>query len=152
MQRVQQNLARIGVRAGCIVADARDIQSWWDGVVFDRILLDAPCSASGVIRRHPDIKSLRRDDDIAQLVELQQQILSAAWPLLKPGGELLYITCSVLRAENEQQIKTFLSSHPQAQELAIDASLGLACAHGRQCLPGENGGDGFYFARLKKIG
>jgi len=152
MQRVQQNLVRTRVHAECIVADARDTQSWWDGTAFDRILLDAPCSASGVIRRHPDIKSLRRDDDIAPLVELQQQILCAAWPLLKSGGELLYITCSVLRAENEQQIETFLSSHPQAQELAIDASLGITCAHGRQCLPGENGGDGFYFARLKKTG
>ncbi len=152
MQRVQQNLARIGVQAECIVADARDSESWWDGVAFDRILLDAPCSASGVIRRHPDIKSLRRDDDIAALVELQQQILRAAWSALKPGGELFYVTCSVLRAENEQQIEAFLSSQPQAQELAIDASLGIACAHGRQCLPGDNGGDGFYFARLKKSG
>jgi 16S rRNA (cytosine967-C5)-methyltransferase len=150
MKRVQQNLLRTQVHAECIVADARDTQSWWDGVAFDRILLDAPCSASGVIRRHPDIKSLRRDDDIAVLVALQQQILCAAWSLLKAGGELLYVTCSVLRAENEQQIETFLSSHPQAEELAIDASLGSACAHGRQCLPGENGGDGFYFARLKK--
>lgn len=152
MQRVQQNLQRTRTTAECIVADARDVQSWWNGVAFDRILLDAPCSASGVIRRHPDIKSLRRDDDIAVLVELQQQILRAAWATLKPGGELLYVTCSLLRAENERQIESFLSSQPGAEELAIDASLGLACAHGRQLLPGEMGGDGFYFARLRKPG
>jgi 16S rRNA (cytosine967-C5)-methyltransferase len=152
MQRVQQNLQRTRTRAECIVADAREVESWWNGIVFDRILLDAPCSASGVIRRHPDIKSLRRDDDIAALVELQQQILRAAWSTLKPGGELLYVTCSLLRVENEQQIENFLSSHPEAQELAIASSLGMACGHGRQCLPGEMGGDGFYFARLRKPG
>lgn len=151
MQRVAQNLLRSQTQAECIVADARDTQHWWNGVMFDRILLDAPCSASGVIRRHPDIKSLRRDEDIAPLVTLQQQILSAAWPLLKPGGELLYVTCSLLRAENEQQITVFLASHPDAEVLAIDTALGIACAHGRQILPGEQDGDGFYYARLGKI-
>lgn len=150
MQRVRQNLARLHLDAECIVADARDTRLWWDGVVFDRILIDAPCSASGVIRRHPDIKSLRRDEDIETLVELQQQILCAAWPLLKPGGELLYVTCSVLRAENEQQIERFMHAHADAEELAMELSPGIACGHGRQCLPGDNDGDGFYFASLKK--
>jgi len=150
MQRLQQNLQRSRVRAECIVADAREVQSWWNGVVFDRILLDAPCSATGVIRRHPDIKSLRRDADIALLVELQQQILAAAWQTLKPGGELLYVTCSLLRAENEQQIERFLSYQGDAEELVITGLPGQACAHGWQCLPGDMGGDGFYFARLRK--
>jgi 16S rRNA (cytosine967-C5)-methyltransferase len=151
MQRVEQNLARIQKTAECIVADARQPQDWWNGDVFDRILLDAPCSASGVIRRHPDIKSLRRDEDIAQLTALQQQILQAVWPVLRPGGELLYVTCSVLRAENELQITEFLRRHSDALEIALDASLGIACVHGRQLLPAENDGDGFYFARLRKL-
>ncbi|MGB5397690.1 MAG: 16S rRNA (cytosine(967)-C(5))-methyltransferase RsmB [Gammaproteobacteria bacterium] len=151
MQRVQQNLARIQTTAECIVADARHPQDWWNGVAFDRILLDAPCSASGVIRRHPDIKSLRRDEDIAQLTELQQQILQAIWPTLRPGGDLLYVTCSVLRAENELQIAEFLRLHSDAHEIALDASLGVACVHGRQLLPAENDGDGFYFAHLRKL-
>jgi len=148
---VQQNLARIQRAAECIVADARRTQDWWNGVAFDRILLDAPCSASGVIRRHPDIKSLRRDADIAQLTELQQQILHAVWPTLKPGGVLLYVTCSVLRAENEQQIAAFLRQHSDAREIPLDQSLGIGCSHGRQLLPAENEGDGFYFAQLGKL-
>lgn len=151
MQRVQQNLERTRTQAQCIVADARDPASWWDGVGFDRILLDAPCSASGVIRRHPDIKSLRRETDIAPLVMLQQEILQAAWSMLKPGGELLYVTCSLLRAENQQQIARFLAQQADAEELAMSSTLGHACEHGRQLLPGEDDGDGFYFARLRKL-
>ena len=151
MQRVAQNLARMGQSAECIVADARAVQDWWNGVAFDRILLDAPCSASGVIRRHPDIKSLRRDADIAALTELQQQILQAVWPTLRPGGDLLYVTCSVLRAENEIQIAQFLQQHSDAEEILLDESLGIACRHGRQLLPDEDDGDGFYFARLRKL-
>lgn len=150
MQRVQQNLLRCQMYAECIVGDAQQPQSWWNGELFDRILLDAPCSATGVIRRHPDIKSLRRAEDIAALVELQQNILCAAWPLLKPGGTLLYVTCSLLRAENEQQIAGFLASHGEARHSVLDAAVGIACDYGRQLLPGENNGDGFYFARLQK--
>ncbi len=151
MQRVQQNLTRTRTQAECVVADACNPDIWWDGVAFDRILLDAPCSGSGVIRRHPDIKSLRRDTDIAQLVGLQQQILQTAWRALKPGGELLYVTCSLLRAENQQQIAQFLAQQPDAAELVISPALGHACEHGRQLLPGEDDGDGFYFARLGKL-
>jgi len=150
MQRLQQNLDRLGLRARLIVADATDVQGWWDRRLFDRILVDAPCSASGVIRRHPDIKSLRQADDLASLTVIQQQILAQAWGMLKPGGTLLYVTCSVLKRENEQQIERLLSATEQATEVDIDENWGHSCRHGRQLLPGELDGDGFYFARLKK--
>jgi 16S rRNA (cytosine967-C5)-methyltransferase len=150
MQRVSENLQRLKLEAELKVADARAYQQWWDGVTFDRILIDAPCSASGVIRRHPDIKTLRRASDIAQLVELQAGILSSAWQMLAVGGELLYITCSVFRDENEQQIALFLARHNDAVELAIQVDWGQPCRHGRQLLPGEQDADGFYFCRLQK--
>jgi 16S rRNA (cytosine967-C5)-methyltransferase len=150
MHRLQQNLDRLGLRARLIVDDATDAQGWWDGQLFDRILVDAPCSASGVIRRHPDIKSLRQADDLASLTVIQQQILAQAWGMLKPGGTLLYVTCSVLKRENEQQIEQLLSTTEQASEVVIDENWGRSCRHGRQLLPGELDGDGFYFARLKK--
>ncbi len=150
MQRVQQNLDRLGLHAGLIVGDATDIQAWWDGRMFDRILVDAPCSASGVIRRHPDIKSLRHADDLDALTTVQQQILLHALSMLKPGGTLLYVTCSVLKRENEQQIAQLLSASEEVVEVAIDEIQGMPCAHGRQLLPGDMDGDGFYYARLKK--
>ncbi|MCC7221531.1 MAG: 16S rRNA (cytosine(967)-C(5))-methyltransferase RsmB, partial [Candidatus Contendobacter sp.] len=114
------------------------------------ILLDAPCSATGVIRRHPDIKLLRRAGDIAALAGQQRAILASLWPLLKPGGRLLYATCSVLRQENDQVIAAFLAAHPDAKEQPINAYWGRALAHGRQILPGEAGMDGFYYALLIK--
>jgi 16S rRNA (cytosine967-C5)-methyltransferase len=150
MQRVQQNLDRLGLHAGLIVGDATDAQSWWDGRLFDRILVDAPCSASGVIRRHPDIKSLRHADDLDSLAQTQQQILLQALSMLKPGGTLLYVTCSVFRRENEQQVAQLLSVSEEVVEVAIDELWGIPCRHGRQLLPGDMGGDGFYYARLKK--
>ncbi|MBD3671298.1 MAG: 16S rRNA (cytosine(967)-C(5))-methyltransferase, partial [Gammaproteobacteria bacterium] len=131
-------------------ADFADTVKWWDGKPFDRILLDAPCSASGVIRRHPDIKLLRRNEDIEQLAELQSRILEALWPTLKPGGHLLYITCSVLAAENVEQISAFLSHHKDARSLPLDVPWGHTCEAGRQILPGEDGMDGFYYALLQK--
>jgi 16S rRNA (cytosine967-C5)-methyltransferase len=150
MQRVQQNLDRLGLHAELIVGDAVDIQSWWDGRMFDRILVDAPCSASGVIRRHPDIKSLRHADDLDALTQIQQQILKRALSMLKPGGTLLYVTCSVLKRENEQQIAQLLSAGEEAVEIDIDEIRGILCGHGQQLLPGDMDGDGFYYARLKK--
>jgi len=150
MQRVQQNLDRLGLHADLIVGDATDTQSWWDGRMFDRILVDAPCSASGVIRRHPDIKSLRHADDLDSLTQIQQQILLQALSMLKPGGTLLYVTCSVLKRENEEQIAQLLSAREEAAESAMDEDWGIPCGHGRQLLPGDLDGDGFYFARLKK--
>lgn len=149
MQSVQQNLDRLGLQALLIVGDATDARSWWNGDLFDRILLDAPCSASGVIRRHPDIKSLRQPNDLGALTETQHRILQQAWLMLKPGGVLLYVTCSVLKQENEQQIERLLSAG-DAEEITIDESWGIACRHGRQLLPGDEDGDGFYFAKLKK--
>lgn len=150
MQRVQQNLDRLGLQASLVVGDATDVSGWWDGKPFDRILVDAPCSASGVIRRHPDIKSLRQADDLGRLTEIQQQILQQAWRMLKPGGVLLYVTCSVLRQENQQRVEQLLSATTGVEEDTIDVSWGIECSHGRQLLPGDSGGDGFYYARLKK--
>ena len=150
MQRVQQNLERLGLRASLVVGDATDASAWWNSRPFDRILVDAPCSASGVIRRHPDIKSLRQPDDLDSLQEIQQQILQQAWRMLRPGGVLLYVTCSVFRRENQQQIETLLSTTPTAEESMLEVSWGIACSYGRQLLPGESEGDGFYYARLKK--
>ena len=155
MLRVSENLQRLklGSRAELIVADARKSEQWWhSGDQFDRILIDAPCSASGVIRRHPDIKTLRRDTDIEPLIKLQSEILMSAWPMLKPGGELLYITCSIFRDENQNQIKTFLAKNADAGEIKIEVNWGEACEYGRQLLPGERDADGFYFCRLKKTG
>ena len=150
MQKVRQNLDRLGFQAQLIIGDATRASGWWDGGEFDRILVDAPCTASGVIRRHPDIKSLRQQTDLQALTETQLQILDQGWRMLKPGGILLYVTCSVLKQENEQQIAHLLSAHTDAAEVAIDAAWGIACEHGRQLLPGEMNGDGFYFAKLQK--
>ncbi|HUL11959.1 MAG TPA: 16S rRNA (cytosine(967)-C(5))-methyltransferase RsmB [Methylococcaceae bacterium] len=148
--RIRENLSRAGVRATVLTANATEPSTWWDGKPFDRILLDAPCSATGVIRRHPDIKLLRQPEDIAQLQTLQRRILEAVWPLLAEGGVLLYATCSILRRENEAQIADFLGSHPQAREMPITADWGRSMPCGRQILTGEAGMDGFYYARLCK--
>lgn len=150
LQRLRETLNRLGLTAPCQVGDAADPGGWWDGQPFDRILLDAPCSASGVIRRHPDIKLLRRPDDIPRLAATQQQILHALWPLLKPGGMLLYVTCSVMRQENTQQTEQFLANHPDARLQDIMSDWGHPMPAGRQILPGENGMDGFYYACISK--
>jgi len=148
MQRVGENLKRLNLQAKLAVGDAANPASWWDGQPFDRILLDAPCSALGVIRRHPDIKLLRRAEDIGQLQALQKSILQAVWPLLAPGGLLLYATCSILKQENEQQVQAFLAEHSDAVELPIDADWGTTGACGRQILTGDSAMDGFYYALL----
>lgn len=150
MQRVSENLQRLNLQAKLVVGDGANPQSWWDGKPFDRILLDAPCSALGVIRRHPDIKLLRRAEDIGQLQALQQAILKAVWPLLAPGGLLLYATCSILKQENEQQVQAFLAEHGDAVELPIHADWGIAGVCGRQILTGESAMDGFYYALIRK--
>lgn len=148
--RIRQNLAREHLSATVLSGDARAPASWWDGRQFDRILLDAPCSATGVIRRHPDIKLLREERDIDALTALQAAIFDSAWPLLKPGGVLVYATCSVIRAENEMQIVRFLETHTDAAEHPLTADWGIAQLHGRQILTGESGMDGFFYARLRK--
>ncbi|MGZ8164776.1 MAG: 16S rRNA (cytosine(967)-C(5))-methyltransferase RsmB [Methylobacter sp.] len=150
MQRVNENLKRLKLHANLVAGDAAKPEDWWDGKPFDRILLDAPCSASGVIRRHPDIKLLRRPEDIKPLQVLQKNILQAVWPLLAAGGVLLYATCSILKQENEQQIQAFLTEHNDAAEWPIDVGWGSARQYGRQILTGESAMDGFYYARLRK--
>lgn len=148
LQRVRENMQRLQLHAEMVCADAAQPDTWWDGEPFDRILLDVPCSATGVIRRHPDIKWLRQAKDVRQLQQTQQEMLTALWPLLKPGGTLLYTTCSVLPQENSEQVKQFLAHTADAREDPIEAEWGHACGYGRQVLPGENKMDGFYYARL----
>ena len=148
-EKIQENLQRLKHNADVIIGDASSPDTWWDGKLFDRILLDAPCSATGIIRRHPDIKWLRKAKDIEVLVDLQQQILDAIWPLLKSGGSMLYATCSILPEENHLQISDFLSRTPNA---LLDSSFGNddEGKPGKQILPGEQQMDGFYYARLVK--
>lgn len=150
LERIAGNLARLGLHAGLVAGDAGRPADWWDGRPFDRILVDVPCSATGVIRRHPDIKLLRREGDIARLVERQSGILDAVWPLLAPGGMLLYCTCSVLAAENTVQVGRFLERHGEAAGVPIAADWGHVCDQGRQVFPGEDAMDGFYFACVHK--
>ena len=147
MLRVETNLQRLNLSAQLIVGDATQPEIWWDGKCFDRILVDAPCSALGVIRRHPDIKLLRRADDLIALPALQAAILKAAWSMLKEGGLLVYATCSILKAENEDQITQFLAEHADAKEIPFDSN---PAKHGWQILTGDDNCDGFYYARLRK--
>lgn len=147
--RVQENLERLDLEAELVTGNAAAPEEWWDGEYFDRILLDAPCSATGIIRRHPDIKWLRKNADIQVLVALQKQILEKMWSLLKPGGTLLYATCSILPEENAEQITEFLRDTPNAA-LSVLRPDENEIAPGRQILPGEGQMDGFYYARLLK--
>jgi len=151
--RVKDTFVRTGVGAQAQVkaADASDPGSWWDGVPFDAILLDAPCSATGIIRRQPDVMFHRRAEDIDALVGTQARLLEACWGMLRPGGVLLYATCSILRAENSEQVRGFLKWHADARADALDDAFGIDCdGIGRQRLPCEQGGDGFFYARLLK--
>jgi len=141
LTQVESNLRRLGQRATVLVGDATEPATWWDGRLFDRILLDVPCTATGVIRRHPDIKLLRRAADVPALVGRQRLLLERLWPLLKPEGRLLYSTCSLLRAENQEQVGRFLAQFP--------ARLEPGTPHpGLQLLPGERDTDGFYYALM----
>ena len=149
LTRVSENTERLCIsNVTTQLGDATN-KDWWNGQLFDKILLDAPCSATGVIRRHPDIKLLRKPKDIARLVKLQEAILDNLWQMLKPGGTLLYATCSILKSENEIQICTFLQNHNDAHEVALDIDWGVPVSAGRQQLP-HNEFDGFYYAKLKK--
>ncbi|MFT8257811.1 MAG: 16S rRNA (cytosine(967)-C(5))-methyltransferase RsmB [Candidatus Symbiodolus clandestinus] len=146
LQRLVENVQRLQQTVTWIVGDALEPHTWWTGEQFDRILLDAPCSATGVIRRHPDSKWLRRPSDIATLAYKQQALLKAIWPYLKPGGLLLYTTCSILPEENQQQIKAFLAAERTASNLLV----GMGGLLGWQVLPQAQGGDGFFYAKLIK--
>ena len=148
--KVAENLQRLRFNGELLAADAGDPESWWDGEPFDRILLDAPCSASGVVRRHPDIKLLRQAGDLQALSQQQQRLLDALWPLLASGGILLYVTCSVFKQENSDALRLFLDRHHDAAELPLRVQWGKVLPVGCQLLPGEQGMDGFYFARLTK--
>jgi 16S rRNA (cytosine967-C5)-methyltransferase len=155
LQRVVQQLDRQGLYTPNVqvrVADAGATAEWWDGDPFDAILLDAPCSATGIIRRQPDIKWHRRAADIPALVALQARLLDALWPLLRPGGRLVYATCSILRDENQRQVDAFLARTADARAEPLDARFGRASGPGHQRLPGEDGMDGFFYARLAKAG
>ncbi|USD65326.1 16S rRNA (cytosine(967)-C(5))-methyltransferase RsmB [Vibrio sp. SCSIO 43136] len=145
LKRVYDNLERLNLKAKVVCGDARTPSEWWQGEQFDRILLDAPCSATGVIRRHPDIKWLRRGSDIEALATLQSEIIDAMWQQLKPGGTLVYATCSITPQENSQQVKAFLARKDDATLIDSDPSN-----PGRQILPGEEDMDGFYYAVLRK--
>jgi len=151
LERVSQNLNRLHLTAKVVLGDAaRPAGAWAEPASYERFLLDVPCSATGVIRRRPDIKMLRKKSDIDKLVVLQGQILQAIWPLLKPGGMLLYATCSLLPQENERQVSKFLQMHKDAEEKPITQAWGHARSVGRQTLPGEETMDGFYYACLQK--
>jgi 16S rRNA (cytosine967-C5)-methyltransferase len=151
-ERIQQNLDRLKVTAQIVAADAAKPADWWDGQSFDGILLDAPCTASGIGRRHPDVRWLRRESDVAQLAAIQAKLLKALWPLVKPGGRLLYCTCSVFKAEGESQIQTFVQHNTDAQILPSPGHLTPSSATSetslRDNVMGEH--DGFYYALLEK--
>ena len=151
LARVQENLQRLQLEATLKAADARRLDSWWDGQPFQRILLDAPCSATGVIRRHPDIKLTRQADDIAALAALQGELLDQLWQTLEVGGILVYATCSVLPEENTRVIEAFLARQGGARQLPITAEYGVEQPCGRQLLPQPEGHDGFYLAKLLKL-
>lgn len=158
LDRVRGTFARlrVGDNARLRAADAVALESWWDGTPFDAVLIDAPCSATGIVRRQPDVLLHRRESDLAPLLVTQSRLLDALWKTLAPGGVLLYATCSILKAENERQVDAFLARTPNAVVDALDASYGRARPFARggagyQRLPGEQGGDGFYYARLRKI-
>jgi 16S rRNA (cytosine967-C5)-methyltransferase len=153
-ERIAQTLARLGVQARVVTADAAEPATWWDGQLFDAILLDAPCTASGIVRRHPDVRWLRREADVAQLARVQARLLAVLWPLLRPGGRLLYCTCSVFHAEGAAQVQTFLAHNKEAFSLAAPGHLlpqgGVNGNLLRDNLEGDH--DGFFYALLEKRG
>jgi len=149
-RRISQNLDRLGLAAELVIGDAGQPDTWWDGRPFDRILIDAPCSATGVLRRRPDVRLHRRDSDIAALAAQQSRILQALWPLLAPGGRLVYVTCSLLKAENEAVVSALLASQPEARASAFALPTGQAATVGWQILPGDGDLDGMYYAVLER--
>ncbi|GIX31660.1 MAG: ribosomal RNA small subunit methyltransferase B [Porticoccaceae bacterium] len=150
LRRLAENLARLGLSATLLAADAADLASWWDGTPFDRVLLDVPCTGTGVIRRHPDIRLLRRPEDVPPLAAAQARLLENLWRVLRPGGTLLYATCSVLPEENDAVVAAFAARHADCRVVPIAAPWGLPTAQGRQLLPAADGSDGFYYALLEK--
>lgn len=152
LQKISENLQRLGLEATLLIGDATQPPAQLEQASFDRILVDAPCSASGVIRRHPDVKLLRRESDIPQLAEQQRRILKGLWPLLKAEGTLLYVTCSILDEENSQVIQNFLTEQPDARLAATNIVWGETAACGQQLLPSCGGPDGLFYALVRKNG
>jgi 16S rRNA (cytosine967-C5)-methyltransferase len=151
-KRITENLDRLGLQAQVVPADALNPASWWDGEPFDAILLDAPCTASGIVRRHPDVRWLRRESDIAQLAALQKKMLGTLWGLLRPGGRMLYCTCSLFLQEGDQQLQTFLTHNTDATLLPSPGHLLPLSAGNSDHLPDNlsHDHDGFYYALLQK--
>lgn len=154
LRKVAETFARLklGTEAVLRAADATDPAQWWDGAPFDAVLVDAPCTATGIVRRQPDILSHRRESDLAAVIELQARLLDASWSMVGPGGVLLYTTCSILKAENEMQVSAFLARTPGAGVETLYDRFGRAAGDGRQRLPGEEDMDGFFYARLRRNG
>ena len=150
LQRVRETLQRVGVEAELRAADAADTTAWWDGQPFDAVLLDAPCSATGIVRRQPDVLLHRRPEDLVALTALQERLLDAAWRVLRPGGRLVYATCSLLQSENADQLDAFRARHHDAAVDAVGDAWGEVAGAGRQRLPGEQDMDGFFYASLRK--
>ena len=150
VDQIHQNLERLSLTADTLTGDAGTPEQWWDKTRFNKILLDAPCSATGVIRRHPEIKWLRSCEQVDAVVKTQAALLAALWPLLEPGGVFVYATCSILQRENEAQIQAFLKQHKDAEPVTINADWGIALTFGRQIMPSEAQMDGFYYAVLCK--
>jgi 16S rRNA (cytosine967-C5)-methyltransferase len=150
IQGIHENLERMGLSAKVVESDMSKLDYWWDQVSFDRILLDVPCSGTGVIRRHPDIRHRRRQEDIKKFHDQQIKLLNTAWQLLKPGGVMLYVTCSVLKYENDGVIGEFLENLDNYQLQSLQPVFGLETEFGRQRLPGVHSGDGFYYCKLQK--
>jgi 16S rRNA (cytosine967-C5)-methyltransferase len=151
-ERIHDNLRRQGLQAQVVAGDAAQPSGWWDKQPFDAILLDAPCTASGIVRRHPDVRWLRRESDIAQLAALQARLLAVLWPLLRPGGRLLYCTCSVFRAEGEAQVQTFLAHNTEAVLRPAPGHLLPQSRANDDAVPDNLKGDhdGFFYALLEK--
>ncbi|HHF7346146.1 TPA: 16S rRNA (cytosine(967)-C(5))-methyltransferase RsmB [Legionella feeleii] len=150
LQRVRENLTRLNLKATLLQGDGLKPESWWDGQLFERILLDAPCSATGVIRRHSDIKLLRTEAEVTEITHLQRALLKSLWPLLAPQGLLVYATCSILKEENEQQIAQFVAKHPDCEVVTGQKNWGRVTGYGWQIFPGENNRDGFFYSVLRK--
>ena len=148
---IKDNLDRLGLNACVISGDALHPERWWNGKLFEFIIVDAPCSATGVIRRHPDIRLNRRKSDISKFAEQQISLLTSLWPLLRPGGRLLYITCSILPPENDQVIECFLGNTQDARIKLVQIEAGIVTNLGIQLLPQPGGPDGFFYAMLERV-
>jgi len=150
VEGIRENLQRIGLTAAIVESDFVDTEAWWDGAFFDRILMDVPCSGSGVIRRHPDIRHRRQAGDIAKFHRQQLILLDTAWKMLKPGGVLLYVTCSIFNQENDLTVEKFLGRITDFELQSLEPVFGLETRYGRQRLPGVHSGDGFYYCKLRR--